>query len=231
MSYTVVPEGRAPRPAVVSAAAALMYVAAAALLIQAAVAFVSVGPTIDVLNDAYKGTEMADAAATVAWIGVGVSAGLYVLFAIALSVLAIFVGKGKQPARITTWVVGGLVALCCGCGGVLNATGSMNSLNTDFGQGASGTGSASASEVAERLANSLPSWYEPVSITLTILLALSALVVIILLALPAAHPYFRKDPEVWIPPMAWPGGQVPPTTDPGSQPYGGYPPPPPPPMQ
>jgi hypothetical protein len=107
-----------------------------------------------------------------------------------------FVGKGRNGARVTTWVIGGLSLCCLGFGTINTAIGT-----TSF-QGTGGVNGRDSAEVARLLEQGLPSWYRPVSAGLTGLSFICVLAVIILLALPASQPYFRKKELLWQPPVA-----------------------------
>ncbi|GAA1748115.1 hypothetical protein [Luedemannella helvata] len=201
MSNTV--QSPKPRPTVVTAAVGLLYAAAGILFLLGIISISNAGTMSDVYEEAYRGTSAESAGGTIGTASSWGSGALYIVFAIVMLVLAIFVGRGKQPARITTWVVAGLVALCCGCGGILGAA--SGSLTDSLTSGAEpAPGQPDPAELQRLLDDRLPSWYTPATTTLAILLTLACLAVVILLALPAAHPYFRKEPEVWLPPTNWP---------------------------
>jgi hypothetical protein len=208
MSYTtppsgyIVPEqpgGRPARPGTVSFAGILLYV-------LALISFVSVGlalyqstfMTKEKLAVIYHNggypQDQADAAATFAPIGSYVAAGFSLLVAILYILLAVFVNRGKQWARVTTWVVAGLFGACCNLLGVAGSAAS-SSLS---GMGA--PGGIDSKKIAEDIAALSPSWLPPVGIALSAVALLAALSVIILLALPPSHPFFRKVEPVWTPP-------------------------------
>src|SRR6266536_2042517 len=117
------------------------------------------------------------------------------LFAVGYVVLAIFDGRGRQPARIVTWALLG-VSLCCGGYGLVgNATGGFTGYKRRV------EGAPSQSELQQMLKDALPSWYQPVILLLGIIALLAAITVIILLALPASNQFFRKQEPVWEPPV------------------------------
>jgi hypothetical protein len=183
------------------------------------VALSMLGKTQDVYRDLYAGTsaEGTEAIATVAGVG-GAIIGL--LFAVGFVVLALLNNRGKNVSRIVTWSVGGVAVCCAGLGLAGSAlTGSM---------GSSSTGDApSPAEIQRRLDEVLPSWYGPVTITVSVLGLLALLAALVLLALPPSNAFFRKPQATsWEPPM--PGSTYPgypqatpayPSADPG------YPPP------
>jgi hypothetical protein len=65
-----------------------------------------------------------------------------------------------------------------------------------------------AKALQRNLEDALPGWYMPVSLVLGVISLLAVIGVIVLLALPQSHPFFRKDttPD-WEPPV--PGGPSP----------------------
>src|SRR5204863_2936642 len=125
-------------------------------------------------------------------------------------VLAVLNSKGNRIGRILTWIFGGL-ALCC--------------LGSSFALGALGKSAYDASrknnpdlpsydQFQNTISSELPSWFTPVTTTLSILVLAAVVVVIILLALPASNPYFRKtEAAQWEPPLppAASGGSYGPT--------------------
>jgi hypothetical protein len=208
---------------VVAAAVALLYVIAALLLVNAVVAVANSANMQAAMDEVYRGMAGGDTASSIVSGSLWVSAALNALLAVGFVILAIFDNQGKQGARITTWVLAGIGALCCGCGGLANTfNGSLNSM---MEQQNTTPGAPSTADVQRAMDSHIPSWYTPTVATIAIILALCCIAVIVLLALPAANAYFRKEPEVWLPPTAWP--QAPGTPGapgyPGPQGYPGAP--------
>ncbi|GID95180.1 DUF3824 domain-containing protein [Amorphoplanes digitatis] len=198
----------------------LLYLSAAASIIAAVLSLTTVGTVRDVYADLYDGTANAGMETFIVAATVGAVV-INILFAGALAILAIYNNRGKQPARITTWVVGGIF-LCCNGFGLLGTA-----LSGVSGLDSGGTGGPSAKEIQARLSSELPGWLEPVSTLLTVLVVLALLAAVILLALPAANEYFRKPQVAWDPLNQYPGypAQQPPypgQPHPG-QPYPGQP--------
>lgn len=216
-SYPAAAESR-PRPTTVTVSTYLLWATAGLSLISGIVGLSTIGTVTDVYREAYAGTAADGSEAVI--VGstvVGVIIG--VLFAAALAVLAIFNNRGRNGARITTWVLGG-ISVCCSGGG-LALTGLTSSINIDSGT----TGGPSAQEIEQRLTDALPSWYNPVNYTLAGLSLVTLLGALILLALPPSNEFFRAPQPAWDPSMAVPyPGQQPgyPPPYPGQQP--GYPP-------
>jgi hypothetical protein len=205
MSYTPPPSGylvpaapgSSPRPATVSVSALLLYVISAVLLISAAISvytFASMpeGLIEDIYRDAGMDANLAETSATAAMIGSYIGAALYVVLAVFFVVLGLFVNKGKQWARITTWVLAGIGLCCIGIGLAFQGVGSSF--------GSSGTGGIDQAEVTERMAEVMPAWSTAVNTVLSVVLLLSMLAVIIMLALPPSNAYFRKPAPEWTPP-------------------------------
>ncbi len=188
---------RPARPGTVSAANYLLYAMAALVVADSIVTF---GGT----NAAGRAAMRAGApdpatADTLASFWTGILIVVVVaefLFAAALFTLAVLTGNGSNVARIITWVVAGLAICCCGL-----------SLTGGGGRGIarySGTsGSVNQAEVQRVMQQQIPGWLEPVNLVITALIVLAAIGVVILLALPASHPYFRRTPpgQGWEPPV------------------------------
>jgi len=187
-------QGRPPRPAVVSIAGYLLFVLAGLQLLSLIVSLQTFGAMRDVLPDIYRDTPMEGKEDTIITLGIVFGVGVVVLFVAGFIVLGLLDLRGKQPARIVTWVFLGLL-LCC------NVIGLAGSGVSSLGQN-SGTSGIDAEEMQRRLNDATPSWVHPASLALTALQALIAICVIVLLLLPAAHPFFRKQPvaDQWTPP-------------------------------
>ena len=142
-----------------------------------------------------------------------------VLFAILLVVLAWGVARGKQPARVLTWIVCGfgLLWACCSGFGALASFSTVTPSSTDPDQ------------IAGNLAvRSLPDWAAGILLGSSVLSALGYIATAILLALPAASAYFKGRPPAGWAPAPYP--QNPPHyPPPPSHPSHPAPPPPPPP--
>jgi hypothetical protein len=209
MSYTtpppsgyIVPEqpaGQPARPGTVSFATVLMYVLALISLISLALAlyqgtFMTKEKLLTIFQDGGYPKDQADVAASATPIGIYVGAGFGLVMAIVYILLAMFVNRGKQWARITTWIVVGFFGACCNLLGVAG---------TAVGNSFSGMGAPSgvdSKKIAEDIAALAPSWMQPLTIALSVISLLAALGAVILLALPPSHPFFRKAEPVWTPP-------------------------------
>ena len=219
MSDPMYPGTPAPRsrPTVVTVSSYLLFLSAAASIISAVLSLTTIGTMRRVYADLYAGTsESGFEKLIVAGSVVGVV--ITILFAAGLAILAIYNNRGRQGARITTWVVGGIFLCCNGFGLLGNAA--TSGLNLDSGN----TSGPSASEVEARLSAELPGWYTPISTLLTVLVVVTLLGAVILLALPAANAYFRKPQAAWDPLNPYPGYPGQPAAYPGSSGPSAYPP-------
>lgn len=201
MSYTVPDQPPArQRPTVVTISSALLFLVAAIYALGFLILLPQIGAVSDAYEEVYAGTDFegSETIGTIAFVGAGA---ITLLLAGGLAVLAIFNNRGKNPSRIVTWVVGGVLLCCLGIG--LAAQGVMSGIEVDSGSG------PTQSEVENALTNALPSWYGTWEVLSTVISVLSLIGAIVLLLLPASNEFFRKPPEVFEPPQ--------------------YPPPPPPP--
>jgi hypothetical protein len=121
-------------------------------------------------------------------------AALPLLLGVLYIVLAVFVGKGKQWARITTWVIAGIAVCCNGFG--LAGSALLDSMLSGMGD----VNGVDVAQAAEEIAALLPGWLTATSTALTAVALLASIVVIILLLLPPSNPYFRKPEPQWTPP-------------------------------
>jgi hypothetical protein len=183
------------RPTAVTVSSYLLYVTAAVSLITAVLSLSQAGTITEVYRSAYAGTSSEGMEAVIVGTSV-VGAVINILFAAGLAILAVFNNRGRQGARITTWVIGG-ISLCCSGVGVAG-TALTGSMNFDTGNG------PSASQVEQRLAAALPSWYTPTTVILSVVSLLAILSAIILLTLPASNAYFRPAQPAWDPSMPYP---------------------------
>ncbi|HEX5740673.1 MAG TPA: hypothetical protein VFY17_03850 [Pilimelia sp.] len=205
------PPARPQRPGAVTAAAALIYAYVALTLVGAAL-FALVFPDLRAAIDALPQADDPAREATEIGMIVGVSVGVVVLllFGAVLAVLAAFVNRGRNGARIGVWVLGGLT-VCCGTLGALSDGLTM------------ATGLSDGNTQA--FLDALPGWYTPTTTALRILGVLCMLAAVVLLALPASHAYFRPQPAGLAPayPPPYPAGGAP--YGAGAPPYPAGPPP------
>ncbi|WP_026267899.1 hypothetical protein [Micromonospora sp. CNB394] len=206
------------RPGTVTLSSWLLILVAVIQVLNLIVALTVVGTIRDVLTEAYAGTS-AEGAADIAYAFSLVMAVVSLLIAAGLVVLALLNNRGKNGARITTWVLGGILFCCTGGGLVSGLAGGMTGGGT--------TGDVpSSDEIQRRMEDALPSWYTPVSLLLSLVALLALLAALILLALPKSNEFFRKPKAGWEPPV--PGGAYPAYPShpgqPGDPAYPSYPP-------
>ncbi|MEW2384075.1 hypothetical protein AB0873_18570 [Micromonospora sp. NPDC047707] len=187
------------RPSVVTISSYLLMFYAALSVLSLIIGLSTLGTFQDVYRDAFAGTEAEGSEGVIAFALVGGSI-VSLLFAVGLVVLALLNNRGKNVARIITWVVGG-IALCCS-GLALAGTAAGNAMG-----GQTSGDVPSQEEINRRLDEALPSWYEPVTLLLTVLSIIALLAALILLALPKANEFFRKQEPAWEPPV--PGAAYP----------------------
>ncbi|MDQ7910326.1 hypothetical protein RB614_38115 [Phytohabitans sp. ZYX-F-186] len=202
MSDVSIPEPARPRPATVTAAAAIMIFMGAAGLVNAVVGLAAIGGVVDRFRDAAEATGASqsdiDGLAGVAWGTVIAGAVLSVLFAALLIVLGVGNLQGRNGARIATWIVSGL-GLLCGCCGLL-AVISQSALSWNIST------DDQTQDLTQALTDAYPGWWIGLNGVVSAGQALGYLVVALLLALPASHPFFRRGTE--------PATVTPPTTPP-----------------
>jgi hypothetical protein len=177
------------RPATVTVASALLIVVAVVYVIGFVMSISIIGTMTEVFEEQFAGTDAEGAEGVVAGVAVAFSA-INLLIAIGLVVLAVLNNKGKNPARIVTWVLGG-IGLCCAGFGLLGS-----GVNTSFG----GSGDVDQEQLEQRLEDALPSWYEPANLAVLVISILALAVALLLLALPPSNQFFRKPEQPFEPP-------------------------------
>jgi MFS family permease len=220
MGYEV-PATRPVRPPVVTAAVACLFILAGVQIISAIVALVTYGDIIDAVRRYADTVDSGDAVVLSTQFGQIVGIAFAALFAVGFAVLGLFVGRGKNPARITAWVVLG-ISLCCNAFGVIGSA--LGGLFSGAGSGSGNT--IDAEELQRRVEAATPGWATGTTYTMLGISILAALAAVILLALPAANEFFRKVEPVWEPPVpgsvypapGQPGDAIPPAGGPYAQP-------------
>lgn len=202
MSYTVPPGAAAPaprpRPATVTWASYLLYGLAALQVISALMAIATFGAQARATEQAYADfPELRDLAGVSAAIGLGVGLVIAVLFAAGFVTLGVLDSKGKNAARIVTWVLAGIGVCCFGVGAAGSAA---NGLLSGIG-GTSGGQGPDPAELQRAISDALPGWFYPATTTVNVLSLLASIAVIVLLALPKSNEFFRKPQQTWEPPV------------------------------
>lgn len=132
-----------------------------------------------------------------------VVAGLGIVSAAVVLLLALAVGRGAFVGRILTWIAVGFALLCNVCG--LGSTGtpafsSVAYLNA-YSRDRSGVHT-----FAQRLPEGYPDWYFYSSLALFGFGMLAMIAVAVLLALPPANAYFRRAPRLPAAHLGYPAG-------------------------
>lgn len=179
----------ARRPAVVTAAAALLALMAVAAVVYAVASLFVLAGTVDVFRSVAAGTAASpdEVDAMVLLVSVWMVGGAVVslLAGVLLAVLAGVVRTGRSGARVAIWVVAGLGVLagCCG----LTVLGGMRALPLPVAEE-----DRSAAELFTRLSEAYPDWWIPLGVGLSVGQVLGYLVVAVLLASPPASNWFRR---------------------------------------
>ncbi|WP_025273698.1 hypothetical protein [Haloglycomyces albus] len=187
-----------PMPGIVSAAVWIQY-ATAAFLVLSALAFFAVKSSVeealqeqlpkssdfDGMSEA-KRQEVMDAIPTFMTMFFVVIAAIYIVFAVSYAILAVFNSKGKNPARILSWILSGIALLCCGLPQMLS-----------FAMPDSMTGTGENAEfdqvITEEMEAQIPAWLNVIDWVSLLMLTLGSILIIIFLAMPKANDYFRKE--------------------------------------
>lgn len=179
------------RPATVTASSMLLYLVVAMQLLSAVLVVSMIGTVTEAYQDAMSADDFPGEVGTFISVVLVFTASIYLLIAVGLVVLAIFNNRGKNGARITTWVIAGL-GLCC------NALGLGS---TVAGTAVGGTvPSTEQAQVEADVAAAMPGWYDAISLVTSVITVLALLGAIILLALPQSNAFFRR-PAPWNPAM------------------------------
>jgi hypothetical protein len=195
MAYPAAPAEPKRRPAVVTVAGWLLYLAAASQVVSAVVTVTQLGATRQAYTKVLAGTSLG-AATDLSVATVAVQAAVNLVFAIGYVVVAILNGRGKNPARIVTWVIAGLATCLAGCR-LASAAIALGGLGANGGNGA-----PSGQEIQKALDDSLPGWYQPLLTVGEIISLVAVVAAVVLLALPIANDFFRKTPTPgWEPPL------------------------------
>ncbi|MFC4335954.1 hypothetical protein [Salininema proteolyticum] len=193
--------GRGPapkaRPGVVTVAVLLQYATAAVLILAGISLFALKDPVADGLRDFLpqsegwddlpqaEQTDILNNLASVIGVFATIAFIILAVFAAVHVILAIFNSKGKNPARILSWITSAIMLACCGLG----------SLSEVLGGDTPPTDAAAVQQqaAAEKIDELIPAWVNGVWWLALIMSTLGALLIIIFLALPKANEFFRKE--------------------------------------
>ncbi|MEU7865724.1 hypothetical protein [Dactylosporangium sp. NPDC049140] len=211
MSFAV-PNAPRARPSTVSLASTLLFAAAGLEVINVVLSLLYAGKIAEGTKKVYEDAGLTAGSTATTSIGSTVGVILGFIIIVILVLLGYFVSRGNQVARVLTWVVGG-IALCCSALGL----GATLFAQTFWDQARKTSPELpSWDRYQEIVYSQVPGWYQPLTTVLSILIVLAIAIPIVLLALPASHPYFRKAEQQWEPPVPGSGG-------PGGYPGPGYP--------
>ena len=191
--FTSPPQPARVRPATVSTANLLLLVVAALYLIGFLINISVIGTMTEVFRAEFAGTEAEGTESVVSAFIIGASM-INLLFAAGFIVLALLNNRGKNPARIVTWVVGAIALCCNGLGLVGQGLGTMGTTG----------GEIDADQLDRRLTEALPSWFDAANLAVIVVTLLGLLVALILLALPASNEFFRRPEPNFEPPPNYP---------------------------
>lgn len=178
------------RPTTVTAAGYLLYLVAAALVVNAVGLFAIAGRVGDAARRAWAAApSRADQYAGAYRSGLTIAGAVFLLVAAGLVALALFDLRGARPARIMTWIAGGLLALCCGCLGVGQLFGGSGGV-VSGNQTQDGVNVATANQ---QIADAFPGWTTGLFIVLLVVGLPGLIAAIVLLVLPSSGAYFRGD--------------------------------------
>jgi hypothetical protein len=206
---------RAPQP--VRVAAALVNVVAFAVLVQAGLTVYRTAVELDgyFADDEFLavfGEEFRD----MLWYQTVTQVVLLVVLTGGLFVLARFLLRRYQAARVVTWVVAGAGIVACGLMSTSYWLFSPGSLlgGTDFGgftyDGLDDFGLDEFDTSEAVAADPVPGWLGPAELVLSLVVLLLLVAIAALLAVPVANRYFWHPPR-W---LAWPPGYAPPPPPP-----------------
>lgn len=180
------------RPAVVTIGVSLLFLMVVLNVLQVVMAFAEGDAVADaVAQDLERQGAAQDQIDMIAQSGTeAFSIGTVLVPTLAILILGIFVLKGVNGARIATWIVGGLTALC-------------TSAALGFGMLMGDLDGVDVSAAYERGMEEASGLYGMIVGFGPFAAILVLIVGLVLLALPAANPFFRKPaPEVNLPPEA-----------------------------
>jgi hypothetical protein len=182
------------RPGSVTFASYLIYLYTALSVLGVVIGLTTIGTISDVYTEAYADTTMEGVETFTVVTAVVVSI-VSIIFSAVFVVLAILNNRGNNVSRIVTWSLGGF-SLCCSGIGQLSS-----SLTGSFSAPSGNADVPDPADIQRQVNEALPSWFQPVTVTLTVLGMLALAGALILLALPASNPYFRKRAAQFDPPV------------------------------
>jgi hypothetical protein len=209
MSYynPVAPAGPRPRPGVVTMSGYLLYAVAALFTVNVIITLATINKTFNRVEEIIGNTDNSAASAFKAVEVVTVV--LYLIVVALFVLLAIFVLRGNNGMRITTWVIAGIGVLCTLCS--VASSGISESMTTS-------SNSTLTDAQIKALKDVSPAWERNTAVFIYVLIALALIAVIIMLAMPASNEFFRKPNLIAMPGYGAPGYGAPAYPTYGQQP-------------
>lgn len=203
MQYATPGAERRVRPAVVTAAAALMMLVAVLEVISTITAFSVMSGIRDAALESLPGEDqqLVDTVSTVVTVGLVIGAGFSILVAAAYGVLSFFLLQGANAARITTWVLAAIFLFCGACLLLGQTAGNF---------APQGQGDPQSEDIARAVQEATPGWYTVSEIAINVVELLALVAIIVLLALPASNAFFAKPVPQFHPPAEFGGPVQPP---------------------
>ncbi|NUR73691.1 MAG: hypothetical protein HOU81_22990 [Hamadaea sp.] len=185
-----------PRPLAVTVAVTLMVAVAIGWFADAIGLVAGAGAYHDQVAEAARDSGVEGFGGTLGGFARGMSMiaiVMTIIAAIGMIVVALLSGRGSFGARVAAWVVIGLTVFCdlTGLASALSGF-SGNAYVNAYSTDTSGT----PHNFGQRLPEGYPDWYQPLSGGIAAFAVLALGAAAILLALPSANAYFRRQPVV-----------------------------------
>lgn len=175
---------RKPTPGVVNFAAYLQWFTVLLGVVGLILTMMYAGDMTDAMVKSYEDQGASKTLVDGAKMGgtiVTVSAVISFVIALVYGLLGVLNRKGKNGSRIATWVLSGIFVLC---GAIAMAMNGMSGSN----------GEVDMDKVTDAASNAVPGFFTAWQTISGILSLVIYVAVIVLLALPAANDFFRKEP-------------------------------------
>lgn len=210
MSYQVPePTPTRQRPATVTLAGCGQFAILALAVLSSIASFALIGRITSAVDERISGEDLGRGVDPQTLIGVmravlvlGIVLGLVI--PILLAVFGAVHMRGKNWARVTTWVLAG-IGICCGLFGLAGIGGTADLTMKTQTNGNDELANAIQDAIASV---DIPGWIQPVQAVSAVLTLLLYIAVVVLLALPASNEFFRKLPPEphGLPPIRLPVG-------------------------
>lgn len=169
------------RPRIVSVSAHLLRVVAGLAVVNVVMLVRQYYVGVDAYESAVAAGDIpSESFEEVGVVGTAVVAVVLMAAAIVLLVVARLNLQGKKSARIATWVLGG-ITLCCP---TIDAFGAMAHSLAEPDR---------TDAVQRRIEEALPVWWQPLNLTIELLMLSALLSALALLVLPSANKFFRTS--------------------------------------